>query len=270
MPKHQECPRHLEIDCYSGCPFDCLYCVERDNWVMPSAAREEAALVARVRENGEGLPLYLSPKTDAYQPLEEKLGRTRTVLEAAAAAGQPFFVITKSPLVRRDAALFAGREAFIAVSLNTLDDELAALTEPGAPPPSARRALVAELCRMPGVRCVVKIDPILPGLTDGPRLEALLAWLVDVRPYAVTAETARLSRTIHARLEMGLPGELYRPLAARYPEPGDDPRHPEEGYRMRLFRGIERTLEMAGVRACFCRATVPEPLNDRDCRGGFA
>ena len=270
MPKHQECPRHFELDCYSGCPFDCLYCVERDNWVMPFAARDEVALVARVRENREGLPFYLSPKTDAYQPLEEKLGRTRAVLKAAVAAGQPFFVITKSPLVLRDAALFAGREAFIAVSLNTLDDELAALTEPGAPPPSARRVLVEELCRMHGVRCVVKIDPILPGLTDGPRLEALLAWLAAVKPYAVTAETARLWRAILARLEAGLPGELYRSLAAWYPEPGDGPRHPDAAYRMALFRRIEGTLEAAGVRACFCRATVPELLNDRDCRGGFA
>jgi hypothetical protein len=108
------------------------------------------------------------------------------------------------------------------------------------------------------------------GLTDGARLEALLAWLAAVRPYAVTAETARLSRAILARLEAGLPGELYRPLAAWYPESGDEPRHPADEYRMKIFRGIERTLEAAGVRACFCRATVPEPLNDRDCRGGFA
>lgn len=270
MPKHQECPRHFELDCYSGCPFDCRYCVERDSWAMPSAALEEAELVARIRENRERLPLYLSPKTDAYQPLEEKLGRTRAVLETAAAAGFPFFVITKSPLVLRDAALFTGREAFIAVSLNTLDDGLAALTEPGAPSPSARRGLVEALCRIPELRTVVKIDPVLPGLTDGARLEALLAWLLTVKPYAVTAETARLSRPILARLEAGLPEELYRALAAWYPESGDKPRHPDDAYRMALFHRIERTLEAAGIRACFCRATVPEPLNDRDCRGGFA
>ena len=48
------------------------------------------------------------------------------VTEKLAATGQPFYVVTKSPLVLRDAGYFRGRDdRFIAVSLNTVEDLVA-------------------------------------------------------------------------------------------------------------------------------------------------
>ncbi len=65
-----------------------------------------------------------------------------------------------------------------ALSIGTVDDELARITEPGAPPPAQRLAAVTAL-REAGVPCGVLISPVLPGITDGEeRLDATIAAVV--------------------------------------------------------------------------------------------
>ena len=272
MPKHgNRCPEHYEIDCYTGCPFGCLYCVEREGQQKQSSpySSPEELLESIRKNNPQHNPVYLSPRTDAYQPLEETNRITGSILKSLSCTDNPFFVITKSPLVLRDAEFFRHREAFIAVSLNSLDDELSSRLEPGTPSPSERMELITRLCAIEGLRTVVKIDPILPGLTDNSRLEDLLARIGDVRPYAVTAETARLNRTILGRLQAGLPQMEYMAVASHFPDPGETPEHPALEYRLRLFQKIASVLKASSVPVSFCRATLPQPVNNRDCRGGF-
>ena len=267
-----QCPANYDLDIYTGCPSGCLYCVEASSHKSPSTpAGTASSLIQRMVDDNIGQhPVYLSSKTEAYQPMEQEAGITRKVLAHLAVAGQPFFVITKETRVWRDREFFQDREnAFIAVSMNTLDDELAARLEPGAVPPSARRDLVAQLCALGNIRVVVKIDPVICGISDGVRLENLLSWLETVRPFAITAETLRMNAAMFQRIEQGLCSNEAAALAALYPELREAIMHPAAEYRLSLFRGIAKRLGMQGIRSAFCRASLPERITHVDCRGGF-
>lgn len=273
MPKYEGiCPAHYELDLYTGCPFGCLYCVERKSHANASAPKGGAEEFIRLMqtENLQNNPVYLSPKTDAYQPLEERAELARAVLEELHREERPVFVITKSPLVARDKEFFAGRSnAFIALSVNTLDPAVTDRLEPGAPGIGARLEAAEKLASDSRIRLVVKIDPILPGLTDGGRLGALLDRLKRLKPYAVTAETLRLSRPIFDRMRDALRDGESEQLLAAYPVLEENPIHARLDYRLGLFSRIAAELGAAGIRASFCRASLPRPVTPYDCRGGY-
>jgi DNA repair photolyase len=271
------CPASTDIDLYKGCPLGCVYCIAQHyhkhapkSRPVRNVATILAGIDASIEADGKVAPCYLSPWTDAYQPLEREARLSRGVLAGLARRGLSFFVITRSLLVERDLDLFVDRDAFVAISLNTLDDGVTRRLEPGAPGAGDRRALLRRMVSWPGLRTVVKVDPIIPGVTDGASLDRLLSWLAELKPHAVTLETLRISTSMLQRLEPALTrGERRRLQALYLPARGDAPRHPILSYRVEIFRRAAQTLGAAGVRACFCRATLPDPITPYDCRGGL-
>jgi DNA repair photolyase len=80
--------------------------------------------------------------------------------------GSPVSVLTKSDLVLRDADILAGwGGAEVGVSIGTVDDEMASLLEPGAPPPSRRFKAIRELSNN-GIQAYVMAAPIIAGVGD--------------------------------------------------------------------------------------------------------
>jgi len=269
MPKYGDvCPPMREFDVYTGCPYGCTYCIGRDRHERDTRLNSEydRFLDSPVSD----LPVYLSPWTDPYPPVEERDCNTLRLLEHLSGTGQPFYAVTKSPLVRRDTDLFRGNDrAFIAVSLNTLDDSVTNLLEPEAPSASTRSALVEELVSIPDLRTVVRIDPIIPSITDGPGLDRLIDWLCEVKPFAVGIETLRIDRTIAERLEAILPDHVFSSLVSSYASVGEEALHPRLQWRSIIFKRAAARLADSYVRACFCRATLPERITPWDCRGGY-
>jgi DNA repair photolyase len=168
---------------YRGCEHGCIYCYARPTHEylgFSSGLDFETRIVAK-RDAPELLRKALSsPKwerktiamsgvTDPYQPVEAKLGITRRCLEVMAEFRQPVGVITKSRLILRDMDLLADMArdglATAAVSVTTLDHDLAMKMEPRAASPKARLEAVEKLSAA-GVRVCVMMAPIVPGLTD--------------------------------------------------------------------------------------------------------
>ncbi|MDX9719186.1 MAG: radical SAM protein [Myxococcota bacterium] len=266
------CPSNQALDLYSGCSFGCLYCIgHRRHSAQPAPATTRATLLEQLDCAGPNSdPYYLSPWTDAYQALEAHHCLTQAALERLAKRRAPCFVITRSPLVVRDAAHLAHREdAFVALSINTLDHSLTHRLEPTAPCPASRLEAAVQL-REAGVRVVFKLDPILPGLTDADALETLMDAIVAVRPVAVTADTLRLTDAIATRLRQGLSQEELGQLSSFYPALTSEPIHPHLPYRQALFERIAARFEAERIRACFCRASLPQAVTPWDCRGGFS
>src|SRR5213076_3023741 len=86
--------------------------------------------------------------TDPYQPAEGRYRLTRACLEALRDASNPFSIITRGPLIIRDADVLAeaaGRASVsVTFSIPTLDDEVWRRSEPGTAHPRQRlRALRA-------------------------------------------------------------------------------------------------------------------------------
>jgi DNA repair photolyase len=224
---------------YVGCAFGCAYCYARyaHRWVIERAVtanpeatqlreafetmppwlaferqvfvKQNAADVLRrtLRHGSEkhlelirGKRIGIGTATDPYQPAERRFRITRSLLEVFAEhEGLRIFIITKGPLVSRDADLLRriGRhnEVSVHVSLITIDRDLARLLEPRAPTPEARLLAVKRL-REFGVDTGINVMPVLPGITDRPdQLEPLVKAAADVGATRVAACALRLRST---------------------------------------------------------------------------
>ncbi len=168
---------------YRGCEHGCAYCFARPTheYLGLSAGLDFETKIV-VKENAPELlraelssprwkpqTLAMSGVTDCYQPVERRLKLTRRCLEVLAEFRNPVGIITKNHLVTRDidllAALAAHNAASVAISLTTLDPELAKRLEPRASPPARRLAAMDELTRA-GVPVHAMMAPVIPGLTD--------------------------------------------------------------------------------------------------------
>lgn len=121
-------------------------------------------------------PIALGVNTDAYQPVERDLRITRSVIQVMHDRGLPFAAITKSSLIERDLDLLAPMaergQVMAAVTITTLDAELARTLEPRAATP-ARRLRTIRALRDAGVPVGVSIAPVIPFVTE-PDMEHVL------------------------------------------------------------------------------------------------
>lgn len=162
-----------------GCAHGCLYCdgraekyfvegdfarniIYREN--LPQLLQKE---LPRLREYG---PISISSGiTDAYQPIEAELGITRACAEILQYFSFPVTILTKSCLVARDIDLWkrVHEQAgfLLLMTITTLDAELAALIEPGAPSPDERIACLQKFSEA-GCHTGVLMMPLIPHLSD--------------------------------------------------------------------------------------------------------
>jgi DNA repair photolyase len=111
--------------------------------------------------------------TDPYQPAEGRYRLTRACIEALGDHANPFSIITRGPMIVRDADVLARAAArakvHVTFSIPTIDDEIWRKTEPGTAPPRQRLRAIRELVDA-GIDVGVGMAPILPGLSDRPEL----------------------------------------------------------------------------------------------------
>jgi DNA repair photolyase len=181
-------PFEWTLNPYMGCVHRCTFCYVRafeqraerpadDRYGTSIRVKVNIAEVLRcelrrrtLEKAAAGLEtVAIGAATDPYQPAEGRYRLTRGCLEALAAAGVPFSIITRSPLIVRDVDVLAeaSREADVSVtfSVPTLDTEVWRTTEPGTAPPRQRLRALSVLVAA-GVRASVGMAPILPGLSD--------------------------------------------------------------------------------------------------------
>ena len=272
MPKYKHsCPKNYELDFYSGCPFNCSYCIAQSRHELNSTAVYSIADLDREinRSDQADIPFYLSPWTDPYQDLEKKSKLTRYTLSKLFQLNRKFFVVTKSCLVSRDIEFFQQNpRSFVAVSLNSLDQSILNRIEFKLPTAEQRQTLVADLIKAK-VKTVVKIDPIIPGITDGISMETLINWIIKVKPFAVTTETVRINNKIAENIMFHLSSIQYKKFINHYPPLDHHPKHPHLEYRIKLFNWMKQLFAIQNIPISFCTASLPIRLTNYDCRGGF-
>jgi len=178
------------INPYRGCEHGCIYCYARPSHAYLGLSpgldfetrlfyKPDAARLLRAELSRPGYvckPIMLGANTDPYQPVEKRLGVTRSILEVLAQQHHPVSIITKSALVVRDLDLLVpmARENLVgvAVSVTTLDPEVKRTLEPRTAAPAARLRAMKALAQA-GVPVAVMVAPVIPAITDH-ELEAIL------------------------------------------------------------------------------------------------
>jgi DNA repair photolyase len=124
------------------------------------------------RRSWKGDHVALGTNTDPYQWVEGRYKLLPGIWEAMRDFSNPCSVLTKSPLLLRDLALFrelVERTDFTAnLSIPTIDEKAWRATEPHTPHPRKRLEAVGELVRN-GVPAGVLIAPLIPGVNDDPK-----------------------------------------------------------------------------------------------------
>ena len=171
------------INPYRGCEHGCIYCFARPThaylglspgldfesklFVKPEAAdlleRELSAASYQPRV------IAIGTNTDPYQPIERRYQVMRRILEVLDRAGHPVGIVTKSALVLRDLDILARmaerKLAKVALSVTTLDPQLARKMEPRAATPMRRLETLRRLTQA-GVPASVMVAPVIPALND--------------------------------------------------------------------------------------------------------
>ena len=113
--------------------------------------------------------IALGAVTDAYQPAEKRLQIARSVLEVLDRFNHPVGIVTKSALVVRDIDILSRmaerRLVKVALSVTSLDRQVARKMEPRAATPDRRLAAIRDLSQA-GIPTTVMVAPIIPGLND--------------------------------------------------------------------------------------------------------
>jgi DNA repair photolyase len=127
-------------------------------------------------------PISIGANTDPYQPIERRLGVTRSILEVLARTRHPMSIITKSALILRDLDLLTdlAREGLVsvAISITTLNADTKRTLEPRTASPQARLRVLRELSAA-GVPVAVMVAPVIPAITDH-EMEAILGAAAEV------------------------------------------------------------------------------------------
>jgi DNA repair photolyase len=214
------------INPYRGCEHGCVYCFARPTHaylgLSPGLDFESKLFVkpeaAELLERELSAPGYkpaviaIGTNTDPYQPIERKYQVMRRILEVLDRAGHPVGIVTKSALVLRDLDILARmaerKLAKVALSVTTLDADLARKMEPRAATPMRRLETLRRLAQA-GVPATVMVAPMIPALND-----------MEIERILEAAVTAGVKEAGYVLLRLPLEvRDLFREwLMANYPD----------------------------------------------------
>jgi DNA repair photolyase len=184
-------PIKQSINPYRGCEHGCVYCFARPTHSyldlspgldfetrLSYKANAVELLEKKFRTPGYRVqPIALGINTDAYQPIERKLGVTRRLLELMLEYRHPVSLLTKGVTMMRDIDLLEQLAeqnlVSVSISITTMDADLKRRMEPRTASPRARLNMLSRL-RDIGIDPGVMVAPIIPAINDG-ELETILA-----------------------------------------------------------------------------------------------
>ncbi|MCL0076852.1 radical SAM protein [Dehalococcoidia bacterium] len=174
------------VNPYIGCEHACTYCYarfmkrftgHREPWGEFVDVKINAPdLLKREIDRTPPGRVWVSGVCDPYQPLERTYKVTKTCLEILVEHDWPITIQTKSALVLRDVALFAGSNKIeVGLTVTTGDERVRELFEPNAASIKERIKALEKL-HLAGTRTYVMIAPMLPQAEE---LAASLRGKVD-------------------------------------------------------------------------------------------
>ncbi len=164
-------PTHEYLDFNAGRDFEKEIVVKVN---VPEVLRAELARPSWGRHH-----IAMGTNTDPYQWVEGRYKLMRGIWEAMRDFSNPCSILTKSPLLLRDADLLCEiaerTQVSACFSVPTLDEKVWRETEPHTPNPLKRLEAVAELNRL-GIPTGILIAPLMPGINDSPeQVERIVA-----------------------------------------------------------------------------------------------
>jgi DNA repair photolyase len=265
------------INPYRGCSHACVMCFARQThtYLDFDAGRDfDSEIVVKInvaevlakelaRPSWGRHPVALGTNTDPYQRAEGRYRLMPAIIEALAASGTPFSILTKGTLLRRDIPLLqqaAERVPVeVAMTIDIFDAGLRESIEPGAPTTEARLATVRAV-RDAGLPCAVFLMPVFPYLTDSvEHLDRALGAIAATGAQSVAYSALHLKTGAREWFFAWLARE-HRELLPRYGRLYPMRQvYPPAGYRRWLAARIRPMLRAYGLDRPRPEAPAPPP-----------
>ncbi len=233
-------PFDASVNPYRGCEHGCVYCYARptheylgfssgldfERKILVKHRAPELLREALSASSWRPKLIGMSGVTDPYQPVERRLGLTRSCLEVLRDFRNPVAIVTKNHLVTRDADVLGDLSAHdcvnVTVSVTTLKNELQRVMEPRTSIPARRLDAIWSLSSA-GIPVGVFVAPVIPGLNDE-EIPAILE--------AAAEAGAAYASFLLLRLPLGVADHFKNWLEAHFPD-----RRAKVLHRIREVRG---------------------------------
>lgn len=267
-----------------GCMLGCVYCYARGYANAPPPGTvllyknlpdQLARELDSPRRRSPVSWVAFNTASDSFQPHPRIQEVTQRAMRVLLERGIRVSILTKGWIPRSLMPLLASYagQVHIRVGLISLDDQIQETFEPHAAP-SEERLCAIRLLREAGVPVSVRVDPILPFLTDteasiGPLLDALAT--EGLRQ--VTISYLHLRPQIAVQMEQELPSTLHRLILGCFQgrpwgEVGAKSftRLLPKVLRVRGYELFRRMADERGIEVCVCRCKNPD-LPGESCLG---
>lgn len=255
------------VNLTAGCAHGCLYCYGRSYSQYPGdgAVVVYANTLDKLREELRRKRVkpdvvYFSPSSDVFQPVEAVLRLTYEAFALLLGQGIGVAFVTKGAIPPEHLSLLTDHAGLVRaqVGLISHDETVLRTFEPRCAPLDVRlRQIERLICA--GIETEVRLDPILPGVTDDSKtFRVLFGMLRDVGVRRVALNVLYLRPAIVRSLRDCVPdARLSESLLGRY----------TPGIRMRVCAGrfSQTALPKAEREAIFSRATNAAQSYGLDC-----
>jgi len=267
---------HYSLNVTVGCCFSCVYCYAR---VYPQAPPEGdihlftnlPPLLKKDLDN----PRRRSPidyvifntASDCFQPHPDILKVTYETTELLLTRGISISFLTKGHIPTRFISLFKhhSKQLYAQIGLVSLSPHYASIFEPYVPSPEERLINIENLVTI-GITPTVRMDPIVPFLTDNTReLECLFKKLHSSGVRTVSLSYLHLRPAIARQLCKKLPTATYKLIESLFVtqpwrEVGTSTKSKLVPAPLRQ-KGYQRITEIArayGIKTLVCRCKNPD------------
>lgn len=264
----RECTgERMLVNPYNGCSVGCIFCYAR---ALPAAYfrlfnqtgivtvfKDFDRVVADQLDSLEVASCgYFSPVCDPFQEVESVYGLSERIIEEFVERNLPVEFITKCEVPDAVVSVMRRqRQCFGQFSIITAREHLrAALMKGGA---GVERLFASmKKCAVAGLPVVLRIDPVIPFLTDSRQeLKALVERGADAGAKHVVASSLdiplKIAKEVFANLKIFGVGFSYD-LKRLYGEQLDGSLHARIDYRRKVFDVLRNLCEARGLTFALC------------------
>lgn len=275
------CYSIFRVESYPSCDYECVYCFGR--WYRKSEQSESWRVVwsfkrlLRLLKNAnlKSLPFRLSTLVDPFQPREERLRISMKIMKLCLKYDVPLIINTKSTMLLSSEylailrCLNAKGLVVTQISISTSSRDLARVLEPKAPAPEARFDVARKLSEE-GVPVVIRLQPLIPGISDY-EIEEIIeeAYSSGVKHVVVESlrdEAERLSfyRDLAYDRAMYDRRDEWEPYSST-----EEPRvlRPSEQWRRSIYLRVRELCDKYGIKFATCKEGLYDYHTADDCCG---
>lgn len=277
----RECTsERLLINPYAGCSISCPFCYANALWGYFQTFRKDRIITVFndfdqvVAKQLDAIDVascgYLSPVTDPFQKVEDKYHLSKKIIDEFVKRNIPIEFITKQKVPQEVIDIIKDQKhSFGQVSILTNDERKRKILSPGG---ATTDELLESIVRMSnaGVYSVMRLDPIIPYVTDDHReLEELIISAKEAGAKHIIASCmdipVKIKQDIIKALKVIIPNieEKYNDL---YTELIGGDLNAKLDYRIELFEFLKDTCTENGLTFALCmeyrmEGNIPIGLN---------